>query len=510
MIRATPPFNGLRMAVLLILIGALLVPSSGARAETFTLRLLHINDVYEISPQRGRGGMAPLMTLLKEERAGAAHSITTLGGDLVSPSLMSGLTKGQHMIAAMNALGLDLAVLGNHEFDFGNELLGQRMAESRFRWLASNVLGPDGQPFSGASAIELRDLGGLKVGFLGLLTPDTGFLSSVGGEVSFTDSVAVARQAVLSLQDAQADVIVALTHLSLAEDRALLREVPEIDLILGGHDHDPMSFYEDGTLIIKAGSDAHFLAVVDLTVEVSESDKGRKVVVTPDWRYRSTAGVAPDPSMAALVAAKEEALGHELDQVLGTTATALDSRKGTVRTRESEMGNLIADAQRAATAADVAIANGGGIRGDRTYDAGSALTRRDVLSELPFGNVTVKLKLKGATLLEALEHGFSAVEDKAGRFPQVSGMAVIYDSAAAAGSRVVAVLVGGKSLDKTGDYTLATNDYIAGGGDGYAVLAGAERLIDAAGAQLMASQVMEYIAARGKIAPMIEGRVRQR
>jgi 2',3'-cyclic-nucleotide 2'-phosphodiesterase (5'-nucleotidase family) len=163
---------------------------------------------------------------------------------------------------------------------------------------------------------------------------------------------------------------------------------------------------------------------------------------------------------------------------------------------------------RAAVGAEVAITNGGGIRGDRTYEAGDTLTRKDVLSELPFGNVTVLIELSGADLLAALENGVSEVENGAGRFPQVSGLTFEYDPAAPKGSRVTKAAAGGKSLESGRLYTVATNDYMQGGGDGYAALKKGKALIDASGATLMATTVMDYIAAKGTVAPEIEGRIR--
>jgi 5'-nucleotidase/UDP-sugar diphosphatase len=178
-----------------------------------------------------------------------------------------------------------------------------------------------------------------------------------------------------------------------------------------------------------------------------------------------------------------------------------------VRAQEAAIGNLIADAMRAAVDADVAITNGGGIRGNKTYPAGTELKRRDILAELPFGNKTAKLELTGADIVEALEHGFSKVEEGAGRFPQVSGMTVAVDLTKPAGARVQSVKVGDVNLDPSATYTVATNDFMARGGDGYAAFVGARNLINPAAAQLMASQVIDHVAAAGTVSPVVEGRI---
>jgi 5'-nucleotidase/UDP-sugar diphosphatase len=488
--------------------GALLLLFAGAAwAEPVTITILHSNDVYEIAPEGGQGGLAELKTLLKQERSRAAHSITTFGGDLISPSLLSGLTQGAQMIELYNLLGTDIAVPGNHEFDFGPEIARQRIAASNFPWLGTNVLGPDGKPAVGTVDLRVIEVAGYKIGFFGLLTPATAVLSSPGPDITFAPVADTARTAVERLKGEGADLVVALTHEDIADDRELARSVKGIDLILGGHDHDPITFYEGATLIIKAGYDAHYLAAVDLAVDrVKKRDK-EAIQIVPSWRYLSTAGVAPDPEVQAVVDKYNAQLDQELGVPVGTTTVELDSRRDTVRTAESNFGDLIADAIRKTAGADVAITNGGGIRGDRTYDAGTVLTRKDILAELPFGNVTVLVELSGADLLAALENGVSQVEDKAGRFPQVSGMTFSYDASKPPGSRIVEVKVAGKPLDLGRAYKVATNDFVFGGGDGYAALGKGKAIIDASGGTLMASMVMDYIAAKGTVAPAVEGRI---
>jgi 5'-nucleotidase / UDP-sugar diphosphatase len=171
------------------------------------------------------------------------------------------------------------------------------------------------------------------------------------------------------------------------------------------------------------------------------------------------------------------------------------------------MGNLIADALRQAMAADVVLVNGGGIRGDRLYDPGTTLTRRDILRELPFGNVGVLLELSGANLLIALEHGVSQVEDKAGRFPQIAGMHFVYNPRQPAGSRIVQATINSVPLDPAARYRVATIDYLFKGGDGYTSLSTGKPLVDASGGVLVATLVMQYIARQGTVAPQIEGRI---
>jgi 2',3'-cyclic-nucleotide 2'-phosphodiesterase (5'-nucleotidase family) len=177
-----------------------------------------------------------------------------------------------------------------------------------------------------------------------------------------------------------------------------------------------------------------------------------------------------------------------------------------VRTTESNFGNLITDASRAFTGADVAIMNGGGIRTDQMYGPGQ-LTRRDIQAVLPFGNVVITVELSGADLVAALENGVSEVEKTAGRFPQISGATYKYDPSAAAGSRILEVTVGGQPLDPAKMYVVAINDFIGGGGDGYEVFVNAPRLLNEAGGPLLSNTVMDYVLQQGTVSPAVEGRI---
>ena len=145
------------------------------------------------------------------------------------------------------------------------------------------------------------------------------------------------------------------------------------------------------------------------------------------------------------------------------------------------------------------------MRGNKEYPAGHAITRKDVLTELPFGNRTMKLQVTGATILAALENGFSEVEDGGGRFPQVSGLKVEYDPAKPKGSRVVSVEANGKPLDVNAKYTIATNDFMANGGDGYVMFSEAKPLLTVRDAKLMANDVMAYVTARKTVTPASKG-----
>lgn len=482
---------------------------NAAPADGQTVTFLHFNDIYEISPKDGRGGFAPLMTLLKAERTKAPWSITTFGGDLLSPSLLSGVLKGAQMVDLMNAVGVDIAVPGNHEYDFGAAIAAERFATSKFPWLAANVFLQDGVTRApGLAPSGVRQIGDYRIGFFGLLTPEAARLTFGARDYTFRPPVEVAREQVKALRDAGADMIVALTHLDIADDLRVARQVRGIDLILGGHDHDPITYLEAGTLIFKAGVDGYWLGAIDVNLRRASTKDGEKVVATPlSWRLTATDGIAADPDIGAKVDGYNAELDRSMNVVIGVTRTELDSRRDTVRAHEAAIGNLIADAMRAQVEADAAITNGGGIRANKVYEAGTRLTRKDVVTELPFGNVVMLLALTGAQIRAALENGVSQVAEKGGRFPQVSNIRFTYAPTRERGQRVVDVAVAGAELDPTRTYKVAVNDFMQVGGDGYSVLKEGKVLIDASGATLLANAVIAYIEARKEVAPVVEGRI---
>lgn len=481
-------------------------------AAPATLVILHVNDWDRVDPVGGAGGAAKIAAVIKAEKARAeaagASVIVTFGGDMISPSLLSGIDKGANMIDMANAVGLQIATLGNHEFDFGPAVLKDRVAESTFQWLSDNVT-INGASLPGVGTTVVREVGGYRIGFLGLTTPDTPLVSSPGPDATFEAYDSAGARAAKALKDQGADMVIALSHEEYTRNLALMHAVPAIDVVLGGHDHLAITHYDGQHAAFEAGSQGTFVGRLILTIDKVEGRGGPKIVWRPDFAQINTASVAPDPEVKAKVDGYLARLDSELGQAIGTTTTELDSRRATVRGGEAAIGNLIADAMRAATGADVAVTNGGGIRGDTTYPAGTTLTRKTALTELPFGNRTLKLAMSGADLLAALENGVGQVQEGAGRFPQVSGLAFAYAAGKPAGARVSDVTVGGKPLDPARTYTVATNDFMARGGDGYATFATAKVLIDGNAATLMTSQVTDYVAARGTIAPAVEGRIRR-
>ncbi len=484
----------------------LFVPA--AFAETVNITFLLTSDIYNFDTGKaGRGGFARLNAVVKAERAKGGQVIYVHAGDMISPSLLSGIDKGANTVALLNLAAPDFFVPGNHEFDFGPDIFRTRMKELKSQLLAANLRTAEGKIAEGFSDSRIIGVAGVKVGMLGITADDTAEVASPGPDYVFLPSVEIAQAVANDLRKQGAELVVGVVQTDRVQDRALL-DSHVFDLLLSGDDHTLDIHYDGRSALAESMTEADYVTAVDLTIDVQEKDGKRSITWWPNFRIIDTATVTPDAETQAEVDKYNSQLSKELDVVIGTATTPLDSRKASVRSAETAIGDLIADATRAATGADVAITNGGGIRGNKEYPAGTQLTRRDIFTELPFGNKTVKLEVTGAAIWAALENGFSEVENGAGRFPQVSGLAVEADFKQPKGSRVLSVAIGGKPLDKAATYTLATNDYMQGGGDGYVMFKSAKVLVDALAGKLLASDVMDYIAANRQVAPAIEGRIK--
>jgi len=472
--------------------------------------LLQLNDVYQIGTvDKGEhGGLARVATLRKSIAAENPNTFFILAGDTLSPSLASKLFQGKQMIDLWNQIGLDFATLGNHEFDFGNDVLLQRLKESHFKWVIANVKDKNtGKNFDQLPSYMIKNVNGVKIGFFGLLTTDTVTSSHPGQNVVFLDPVLTAQKTVAQLKQQGVDIIVAITHLAMPEDQRVARATQhQIALIMGGHEHSLLQSVAGGTPIIKVGSDARTLGRMDLSIDPKSHQ-----LQSIDWQLIPVdASVPEDTAAAALVKTYDSQIDQALGQTIGTTTTQLDARQHPNRSQETNVGDFVADCYRNAMQADASIINGGSIRSNTTYGPGE-LSRKDVLSILPFGNKLVKVAVTGQALKAALEYGVSTLEEsEAGHFPQVSGIQFIYDGTRPAGERVVSATIGGQPIQPDKTYTLALTTYLQEGGDGYAMLKGAKILSDMQEAPSDSDVVMDAIARMKTISPKVEGRIVRR
>ncbi len=428
------------------------------------LRLLHINDWHgwnEPAPPRQPtevlGGVAALayqLNLRRQEKP----SLLLAAGDMLQGSVWANYTQGQASLALLNALGVDAMVVGNHEFDFGLAALEARIREARFPILGANVQG-----VAGLRPWVLQDIAGVRLAIIGVVTPQTPTLTTLlpQGQVRFLPPALTVAQYLPQVRP-QVDLVVVLSHLGLAGDRQLAREVKGIDLIVGGHSHSRLESGErvGATLIVQAWEHGKTLGIVDLKVRSGRIEASRA------WLEAIPATGPQDPVIQQLVVQQEAALQAALSQVVGQTAAPLAGEQ--IRSQETPLGNWLADVARAATGAEVAILNSGGIRG--SLPAGP-IQRRQLYELLPYENHLITLRVSGRTLRQVLEHGLSALPRPAGRFLQVSGLVVRFAPSAPPGRRLVSVEINGRPLRDQQHYTLTTVDFLAGGGDGYGMLA---------------------------------------
>jgi 5'-nucleotidase / UDP-sugar diphosphatase len=356
------------------------------------------------------------------------------------------------------------------------------------------------RPIGGAAPYVIKTYGSLKVGFIGLLLNTAEISAEKLTHTRILDPIATAARDVPILKAKGAAVVVAITHLAFEDDRRLAQRLPQIDLIIGGHEHFPITSTENRTLISKAGSDAKWVARIDVN----------RPRLGPTERFYDlisiTSAIPDDAKTAEVVASYENRLGKELDTVVATSRVPLDAESLRLRAGETNLGDLFADALRADTQSDVALMNAGSIRGDRVYPPGP-ITKRTLLAMHPFGNVICKIEVTGRVLLEALNSGVSKMPDTAGQFPQVSGLTMTVDRTAPATSRVRDVRVGSAPLDPNKTYTLAIPDFVLKGGDNYTMFAGQKVLVTPETGNLLVGALEKYVAAKREITQQIDGRM---
>lgn len=497
----------------LTLIASLPRLAASQAAHTTRLTFVLVNDIYQMNEDTGpdgrkRGGFPRLATIVKAERARAAqsggHVLFAHAGDTLSPSLLSGIDRGFHIVSLLNMIPPDIFVPGNHEFDFGKQVFLQRMKEAKFPLYAANMRDANGATMPGFKDRTIVDIGGIRVGLTGAALTETPQLAN-SGDVKFSPLVASMQEQCKTLRSEGADFVVTVIHAPRDQDMALFNS-RAADLILTGHDHDLFLDYDGRTAVVESSHDAHYVTVIDLTIQL-DTREGRRISWFPKIHPIDTADIEPDPEVLAAVRGFENELSKEFDVAVATTNVTLDSRTATVRTGEAVIGNLYADAIRSTTESDIAILNGGGLRGAKVYPPGSAITRRDVLLELPFGNHVAVLAISGKDVRAGIENGISQLPRMAGRFPQVSGMRYEADLSRPAGQRVLSIRVGNAPLNNAKIYRMATNDFMARGNDGYTMFRDAKPLVPEHDGPLISNEVMVYLRKLGTVKTGIEGRI---
>ena len=346
----------------------------------------------------------------------------------------------------------------------------------------------------------IRTAGPLKVGIIGLCLIEESMRSPVIRErLELIDPLEATAKYLPEMKREGVDVIIALTHLNFATDRALAERFPEIDVIVGGHEHFPITAMSGRTLISKAGTEAKFVARIDVDKrDTAPLDRYFELVPV-------TSAIKDDPDAAAVIDDWEQRLSREMDVAVG-----IHGRRRSTRPRPaSALGNECRQPVRRryprGVQADVAIVNSGGIRGNRVYPAG-IVTRRTLIQMHPFSNVACKIEVSGRTLLQALNHGVARLPIASGQFLQVSGVRFHVVLSAPAGERVRDVTINGTPLDLEKTYTLALTDFMLQGGDGFEMFAPSRVLVAPEAGTLMVTAV-EKIVTGHDVNPQVDGRI---
>lgn len=512
-------------------------PSATAQSPNYKLSIIHSSETHgrwepETVGGVQFGGIARRATLVKKLRAENPNTLLLDSGDVGQGTLYFIQYKGAESRDFYNMLGYDAVSPGNHDGDWGAQTMADNFVKgAKFSLVTANVDYSNEPALAGKiQPYVIKTVGGEKIGIFGMITDDILINSAVGRNLKLKPAVETANAMVAELTRQGVNKIIMLSHRGFDEDLKLAGKVNGIDVIVSGHTAtllgdaskldkalgSPLSAYPvsvsspDGsrTLIVHAYQYDYLLGKLDVTF----NDKGEVV----NWGgdpIMLTKDVAEDPDVASKVAELGKPFADFKKQVVGKTAVDLNGERNDVRFKETNLGDLVADAMLWKTADDktqVALVNGGGIR--TSIKAGD-VTQEQVLTVLPFANFIVQFDLTGADLLKALENGMSQAHDttlSGGRFAQVAGVRFKVDLKKPVGQRVFAAEVGNskdgfKPLDPSLTYRVATVDFEWQGGDGYAVFANGKNV--RGGVVQLDQALTDYLKAFSPVSPKVEGRV---
>lgn len=495
-------------------------------AQPLEVTIIHTNDLHaKIEPTtRGNsslGGYARKATVIQRLRESSPNPIVLNAGDTFQGTLYFNVYEGLADLAIMNYIGYHAMAVGNHEFDKGPAPLERFARLAKFPVIAANLDLTD-EP-------SLRDLipphttieiGGQRVGVIGLVTNDTPNISAPGDTVRFLPYVESVERSVRALRAEGVDKFILLTHIGYEADLELARELRDIGVIVGGHSHTVLGPRVDG-LAPPRGPYPTVVrnAAGDTTLVVQAGDWGRlvghlRVQFDADGRVAGWSGspvavdqdVPPDPVVESMVQAFAAPIAAKAAEVIGSTETGLNrDREGS---GEHTMGNVIADAMLAATrraGAVIALMNAGGVRANI---APGNITYGDAITVQPFNNTLVVLELTGAELKAALEHGLARAPEYSGAFLHISaGSRIVFDVSRPAGNRIVELVIDGEPWAAERTYKVCTNNFTASGGDFHEVLKNAPGTRLDTGL-LDVDALIEYIQANSPLNRQIEGRIR--
>jgi 5'-nucleotidase len=408
-------------------------------ANTNTTTLIHFNDIYNI--EKAAKFVFQVDQARKEAEANGDHCFAIFSGDAFSPSTISTITRGKHMIPILNALNIDCACLGNHDLDFGTREFEVLRDECNFPWICSNArFITDDKPLGGCEEYAILKKEGLNILVLGLIEFEwMATLSTIEPhEIEFEEFCSYVKRRVPEIQQEKGpfDFVVAASHMRMPNDYKLADQCAGlIDIVLGGHDHHYENTVRNGVRILNSGTD--FSDFTSIQVRGREdTSASTKPLLTTATRVNISRDSPEDPQVAAAVDEVRTIVEANMENVIGRTKVPLDARFAEVRTKETNISNFCASVMARATDADVAILNAGSLRADRLIPKGT-LKLRDLCDLLPMADTMAVVELTGEKLLQILENGVSQYPAMEGRFPCVDGVRFAFDPSKPSGSRIV-------------------------------------------------------------------------
>ncbi|CAM3598193.1 5'-nucleotidase C-terminal domain-containing protein [Marinicrinis lubricantis] len=457
----------------------------------------HLEPYKPAGSENEIGGLAKMSHVIDQMREVQPNTLLIDAGDAPYNTNIGNLTEGAATIEIMNEMQYDAMVLGNHDFDFPFDVLERNAGDAQFPFLSANTRYNGEQPDFLKSSI-IKEIDGIRIGIIGVTDDQSHHFThpkNVEG-ITFQDHFEAAQNTVSAIQD-ETDIIIALSHLH-GDNRQLPTEVSGIDIEIGGG-QDIVAYPEQigDTWLISPGKHAETLNQINLQFLNGE------MIGLNFAHLFMTYNLEQDAAVTNIIDRHLEEIGGKMNEVVGKTLTPLDGERQTVRLKESNLGNAIADSLVDLTGADIALQNGGGVRA--SIDEGD-ITLEEIYTVLPFDNTVVMVEASGQTIWDALEHSVSSYPSAAGSFLQVSGLSYTFDAAKEPGSRLVEVLVDGEPIELTKMYKVAANDFLTGGGDHFDMLKDeTTELLKTK--HFLRDAFTEYLQSHGTIEPQLEQRI---
>ncbi|MHA5067608.1 bifunctional metallophosphatase/5'-nucleotidase [Cetobacterium somerae] len=487
-----------------LLLSFLLISSLVAAQEKATL--LYFNDshvIYPVVDKHGeRGGVARAKTIVDSIKKENKNTVVLQGGDLGGGVLFGAVYHGFPMIEAFNKMPIDISNFGQHEFDFGVTEARNLVNKSKFQWISTNLKESSGKPFNNSKEYIIKKIGDFKVGFLG--TTDGMETTIQTTEIYQEDIIKSIGENLGKLKKEKVDFIVLLTQSEPELNIEILEKYPEINAVLAEEKSEKYNFvtYVGEKPIVSPQGNMGSIVKIDIF-----KNKDGKIKQSLEF-LPVDSSVPSDKEMLKLEEFYKEKLDRDLGTVIAKNNVKLDSGFGEnhhARYEESNIGNLIADAYKNHFNTEIAFMNGGGIRAN--IESGD-FRLRDAISILPFSNKVGAFKYSGKTIVEALEHGVSSVDKKAGRFLQVAGIEYSYNPKDEVGSRVSNVTVNNKPIELETIYTVALPLYIKNGGDGFQMLKNTVGTVEIDSEKNIDSDIfIDYVKKIKVLNPKLEGRI---